>query len=194
MTGDADRERFDVVMADGRALVSNVECSARHVPPFLLATVCEGTALDGAIRRVSAFALVLSAIITGVVAFGAAPWPIVFIAVLWGGPALGALAYAARRRRTLGRFLVDFEGERLVHWAVGTDRSVELSLSSDASVEVEPVEGEEAMRWIELRASRARLRLARADAREAAAIGRLFRTYGIAWSDYRRVPGRDSSA
>ncbi len=195
MIVDPDRALHDDVMANGRALARNLECGASHVPPFLLATRCEGAALDLAIRRVAAFALVLSGILCVVVLSGAAPFPIITVALVWGGCALGGVIWVVRRRRTLGEFLVDFERERVVQWRPRRGTSDVHTWSSDALVVVDDAPDEHALRWIELRLPSATgatlLRLARADAREAQALSRLFRTYGVRCVDPQRE--RESS-
>jgi hypothetical protein len=105
--------RFELVRERGRKLCDNYDARAFHDAPFVIAFECEGRAFDLAIRRISLFALVLSAIIAGIVLLGAAPRPILLISLVWAGGA-GAVRWVARaRRRQHGHFVVDFENDRL---------------------------------------------------------------------------------
>lgn len=194
---DDERAVHDDVMSNGRALARNPECAASHAPPFLLATTCEGAAVDLAIRRVATFALVLSGILCVVVPVGGAPLPMLGVPIVWGASALGAIAWVLRRRRSLGAFLVDFEHERVVHWAPKRSRGEAHAWTTDARLVVDDAPDEHALRWVELRIpSGARttvLRIARADEREARALCRLFRTYRVECVDPQRGRDRDSS-
>lgn len=202
MSVGPDRAGHEEVMRNGRVLARNVECAASYVAPFLLATTCEGAAVDLAVRRVAAFALVLSGILCVVVPVGGAPLFMLGVPGVWAGSALGALAWVLRRRRALGAFLVDFERERVVHWRPNRVVSEVHGWTSDAALVVDDAPEEHALRWVELRipaGSRSApgrttvLRIARADAQEAQALGRLFRTYGVRCVDPQRDRERDSS-
>lgn len=193
---DAERARFEAVMSDGRALVRNLESTAMHAAPFLLAMRCQGAALDLAIRRVSAFALVLSVILGGVVVAGAAPAPILAISAVWGGGAIAARLWAARRQGSLGEFLVDFERGRVVQWQ-RRRAPIERSFEDGATLTIEDAPHEESPRWLALRTVASQpepLRIARCDAREAQAVARLFRMYKIRCVDLQPREGFDTSA
>lgn len=193
---DPDRATFERVHAEGRVLARNPECVVAHVAPFLLATRCDGAVLDVAIRRVAAFALVLSSILVVVVATRAAPLPIVAVPAVWGGGALGAVAWVVRRRRRLGTFLLDFEGERVVRWPPtgAASASIVRRWTADARVVVGDAPHDDALRWIELSPGDAgiSLRIARVDAEGARAVTRLFRTYRVRCAEAQRS-GAESS-
>lgn len=189
------RATLEDAFANGRELAHNPECVAAHVAPFVLATRCEGAVLDLAIRRVSAFALVLSSILVGVIVARAAPLPLLAIPAVWGSSALAALFWVVRRRRRLGVFLVDFESERIVQWPPHGAARREYGWTNEAELRIGDAPHEEALRWIEFVVARPHvgLRIARVDARGAAAIARLFRTYRVACVDAQRADPRDSN-
>jgi len=166
------------VSARGHVLVQNLDANVVHDAPFVLACACEGGALDLAIRRVSLFALTLSAIITLIVALRAAPFPIIAIAITWSGGAAIAHLFAARRRRQHGRFVIDFEHASATR--EGRTRTDTQPIDKDASVEI--VESIDALApyWLLLHPTRALTwRIAKGTARDLQPVVRLFREYHV---------------
>lgn len=141
--------RFERAVADGRPLVVGRETRIVLSEPFVLAAETSGDFLELAIRRVTLFALILSAIVTVLVLVRAAPRPVIALAAAWFVPAVLARWFAARRRRQLGRTLVDFELSTVVHAPVGRPQR---TFSLETSVlHVEESNDGEAPRWLILR-------------------------------------------
>lgn len=163
----------------GRIVLSNLDGTVRIDAPFVLACECRGLALETAIARVSLFAFVLTAIVTAIVAVGAAPWPMLSISLVWASAGVGARIFAARRRREHGRFVVDFEHERILH---APDRSSprELALAKGTRVVVEKSTDATAPFWLVVETpARVRLRIARGRSDEVEPLLRTFRQYHL---------------
>lgn len=194
MTPDPERAELERVLEGGRVLARNPECVVAHAPPFQLATRCDGAVLDVAVRRVAAFALVLSAILVVVVATRAAPLPIIAVPALWGGAASCAVAWVVRRRRRLGTFLLDFEHERILQWRPNAALSIARRWTPDARVVVGDAPHDDALRWVEftLAETGISLRVARVDAAGATALTRIFRTYRVRCVDAQRSVAESS--
>jgi hypothetical protein len=168
---------YGEIASRGRTMLANLDCRVSHDAPFLLACECEGRALDLAIRRVSLFALSLSGIIGTIVALRAAPLPIGSIAVFWLVASLAARLFARRRAREHGRFVIDFEHDRVTHETMSGAIAV-VALAKSTSVEV--IEGVDALApyWLVLRpVPGIRWRIARGTHDELRPLLRIFRGY-----------------
>ncbi len=102
------------VLEEGRPLLSTRESLIVLDAPFLLAARSEGAILDLAVRRVTAFAFVLSAVVGILVLTRIAPAPLAAVVSLWLVASVGARLVVRRRRRQHGSFLLDFEHGRVV--------------------------------------------------------------------------------
>lgn len=150
-------------------LLSNTDGSIVADGPLVLICDCQGAALDLGVRVVTGFALVLSAIISTLVALRAVPWPILIVTALWVTGALVALAIILRRRRLHGEVRIDFERGEITQQGRGFRRrwptsaiaavSTPVVAGPEGAVDVEP--GHEP-RWLLLHLQGgARLRLAK---------------------------------
>lgn len=101
------------VLAEGRPLLSTRESLIALDAPFLLAARSEGATLDLAVRRVTAFAFVLSSVVGLLVLSRVAPTPLAAIVTVWLVASIGARLFLRRRRRQHGRFLLDFDRGRV---------------------------------------------------------------------------------
>lgn len=176
---DASRvaSAFDGVVERGRKLVSNHDGVVAHDPPFALACECQGLALDLAVRRISLVALALSAIISAIVATGAAPLPILAIALVWTLGAVGARLFARARRREHGRMLLDFEHDTLLHAPRGGPAR-RIALGRETRISTENSVDEGAPFWLVLTAPGGeKVRLARGRAEELLRVVQLFKSY-----------------
>ena len=170
---------FDDVAARGRLLMSNLDAKVFRDPPFLLACECDGRPLDLAIKRVSLFAFVLSAIIGTIVALRAAPLPIASIAVFWFAAASAARLFARRRRREHGAFVIDFEHD-VVHVRGAAGDSAAIAVASGASIAIQSSPDPAAPYWLVFRPSAGRaFRIARGTAAELTGVLRVFREYNV---------------
>jgi hypothetical protein len=149
-----------------------------HVEPFLLATRCEAAAFDAAVRRVTLFAFVLSAVVTALIAIGAVPRPMAIIVSVWVAGALGGRAFARRRRRQLGAALIDFEHGRIERFPLRGPR-VDRTLDG-ATARTETSSDEEGPIWLVLQwPDGDRVRLCRGNVQEIDRVLVLLRRYKV---------------
>lgn len=169
---------IDNALEGARRLLSNLDGSVHHEPPFRLVFVCEGEAFDLAVRRIARFALLLSVVLAGIVAIGAVPRLIGLIVLAWLGGIALAYGIAWRRRREHGRVLVDFEAERVD----AEPRRGEPFGVSLAGAKLRVVAATDALAplwlWLVLADGRA-LRLAKSDDEGLAPIVSIFRRYHV---------------
>lgn len=165
--------------AASRVLLQNPDGVVTLEGPTRLVVVCEGRALEQVIRRVSTFALVVSAIVSAIALSGAAPRPMALATLTWVVPAIAARAWAARRRREHGRIVIDLEA-RHVHAATRAGAR-ELPLDDAARVVLEEADdpGDHA-RWLLLCRGADRLRLAYAPPLDLRPILFELRRHGVA--------------
>lgn len=141
-------ERFVAAEQSGRALLVAREARVTHVDPFLLATRCEATSFEVALRLVTLFAFVVASVVGALVLLRAAPLPVAMFVVFWVAAAIAARWWASRRRAELGRALLDFESEEVTLASLsGITRTVPLA---GASVRREASNDEEAPSWLVL--------------------------------------------
>lgn len=170
--------RFAAIEADGRRLLASRESRATLLEPFLLATEAHAVAVDHAVRRVTLFAFVLSAIVLGLAATRVAPLPIAGFALLWAAAAAIARLAARRMRRELGRAVVDFEAET-VDASPLHGPPVSLPLAG-ARVVSEPSADGDAPVWVVFHAqSGVRLRLCRGQERDVDRVLAVLRKHRI---------------
>ena len=177
-------ERHRAVLEEGRTLVNGGENRVTIVDPFLLAARSSGEGLELAIRRVTTFALVLSAIVGTLILTRAAPWMLGVIVGSWLIASLVARVFAARRRHEHGDVLVDFEQGRVVATTLAGD-ALDLELS-DVCVRTDRSADEQAPIWLLLVAGPRGLRLGRATEEGAERTLAVFRRYHV------RVERRDN--
>lgn len=171
-------ERHRAVLAEGRTLVRSGEAHVAMLDPFLLAARSTGENLELAIRRVTTFAFVLSAIVGTLIVTGAAPWMLAVIVGSWLVAAVVARTVAARRRHQHGEILIDFEqGRVLASTIAGDDLEVPLS---EVTVRTDRSADEQAPIWLLLVTARGLLRLGRATAEDAERTLAVFRRYHVA--------------
>lgn len=156
-----------IAVPDGHILLSNADGTIRAHGPDVLVCECRGDAIDLAVRRVATFALVVSFIIAGLVTARAAPFPILFIAVVWTAGAIAALWVVRRRRRMHGVFRLDFEQAEIVQEGLGFRRTFPIQMITGVSTppaqDAEVDEPGLSPRWLLLHLSNGeRLRLAKA--------------------------------
>jgi hypothetical protein len=172
------QSKIDSVLEGARRILSNLDGSVHHEPPFRLVFVCDGDAFDLAVRRIARFALLLSVVLSGIVAVGAVPRLIGLIVLVWLGGIVVALAIAHKRRREHGRVLVDFEAERID----AEPRRGEPFTASLAGAKLRVVAATDAIAplwlWLVLADGRA-LRLAKSDDPGLAPIVSIFRGYHV---------------
>lgn len=176
-------ERHRAVLEEGRTLVRGGEARVAMVDPFLLAARSTGENLELAIRRVTTFAFVLSAIVGTLIVTGAAPWMLGVIVGSWLVASVVARVFAARRRHQHGSVLVDFENGRVLAETL-TGEALELSLE-DVTLGTDRSADEQAPVWLLLLAGRRILRLGRANEEDAERTLAVFRRYHV------RVERRD---
>ena len=169
---------IDSSLESSRRLLSNLDGSVHHEAPFRLVFICEGEAFDLAVRRITRFALLLSAALGGIVALGIVPRLLGLIVLAWLVGVALALAIAWKRRREHGRVLVDFETERV---DAEPRRGDPFSASLDGA-KLRIVAATDALAplwlWLELADGRA-LRLAKSDDPGLAPIVSIFRRYHV---------------
>ncbi|MBL9024288.1 MAG: hypothetical protein JNL21_18990 [Myxococcales bacterium] len=141
-------ERFAAAEEGGRSLLVAREARVTFAEPFVLATRCEATSFDLAVRYVTLFAFVVAGVVGVLVVVRAAPAPVAIFAVFWVIAAFGARRWAKRRRSELGRAILDFEAETLTLAPLsGSTRTAPLG---DAIVRRETSNDEEAPLWLVL--------------------------------------------
>ncbi|NUO53069.1 MAG: hypothetical protein HOV80_29835 [Polyangiaceae bacterium] len=170
--------RFAAIEAEGRRLLTSRESRATLLDPFLLATEAHSVAVDQAVRRVTLFAFVLSAIVVGLAVTRVAPLPIAGFALVWAAAAGIARLFARRMRRELGRSIVDFEAET-VEASPLDGRPLSLPLAG-ARVISEPSADGDAPVWVIFHAqSGVRLRLCRGEERDVDRVLAILRKHRI---------------
>lgn len=97
-------------MANGRRLLSSVETTIA-MDALTLVSTSDCVIIEGAVRRIVAFAAVLTLIIGTLIVTGAAP--VILLAVLgtWMVGCASAVVYVVRRKARHGRARLDFEHE-----------------------------------------------------------------------------------
>lgn len=167
MSGDRDRfdERFATAEADGRTLVVSRESRVWFHEPFVLASTCDSKLVEGGLRHITAFALAVAGIVTILILVRAAPAPLAIFALVWIAGAVFARRWARKRRRELGRTLLDFEFEKAT-FAPLEGSTTELPLEGACAVK-EASNDDEAPIWLVLRlADGTRIRLCRGEDRD----------------------------
>lgn len=169
---------IDGSLERARRLLSNLDGSVHHEAPFRLVFVCEGEAFDLAVQRITRFALLLSAVLGGIVALGVVPRLIGLVVLAWLVGVALAIAIAWKRRREHGRVLVDFEAERV---DAEPRRGRPFSASLDGA-KLRVVAATDALAplwlWLVLADGRA-LRLAKSDDPGLAPVVSVFRRYHV---------------
>jgi hypothetical protein len=170
--------RFASALEDARPLVVGRETRIAMAEPFVLVCDASGEVLDLAVRRITLFAFALSAIVGGLVVARAAPKPVAALAAAWFVPASIARLLARRRRRQLGRTLVDFETSEVLHAPVGGGLRVTSLVG--AVVALHPSLDGEAPIWLVLQPkSGAHIRLGRGTTDDIDRCLYVFRKYRI---------------
>jgi hypothetical protein len=170
--------RFAGIEAEGRRLLASRESRATLHEPFLLATEAHSVAVDQAVRRVTLFAFVLSAIVLGLAVTRVAPAPIAGFALVWAGAAGIARLAARRMRRELGRAIVDFEAESVeASPLAGPPLSLPLA---GARVVSEPSADGDAPVWVVFHSQTGvRLRLCRGEERDVDRVLAILRKHRV---------------
>jgi hypothetical protein len=176
-------ERHRAVLEEGRTLVKHGETRVTIVDPFLLAARSTGHDLELAIRRVTTFAFVLSAIVGTLIVTRLVPWMLGIIVGSWLIASVIARVFSARRRHEHGEVLVDFEQGRVFAVTLAGG-SFDLPLS-EVWVRTDRSADEQAPIWLLLVAGRRVLRLGRATEEDAERTLAVFRRYHV------RVERRD---
>jgi hypothetical protein len=176
-------ERHRAVLEEGRRLVESGEARVAIVDPFLLAARSSGENLELAIRRVTTFAFVLSAIVGTLIVTRLVPWMLGVIVGSWLIASVVARVFAARRRHEHGEVLVDFEQGRVIAATLAGD-ALDLAIS-EVSVHTDRSADEQAPIWLLLVAGGRVLRLGRATEEDAERTLAVFRRYHV------RVERRD---
>ncbi len=114
MSGVLARASFDAVhaevMANGRRLLSSAETTVAMESMKLVAS-SDCPIIEGAVRRITLFAAVLTLIIGALIITGAAPPILLAVLTTWVIGCTSAVVYVVRRKRRHGRALLDFEHE-----------------------------------------------------------------------------------
>jgi hypothetical protein len=142
----AELARHAEAFERGRTLLRTDESRIVLDEPFLLASRSEGRVLELTIRRVTAFAFLLSGVIGTFLLVGAAPPMIAAVVAIWIAGSIAARVFLRRRRAELGRVLLDFERSSLYARTLsGAEHRAPLSR---CRVLTEPSEDGEAPVWI----------------------------------------------
>jgi hypothetical protein len=141
-------------MTENETLLQNEEGSIVTDGPLVLVCDCPGGLVDVLVRLYAPVALVASILISAIVGLRAAPFPILFIAILWtGGSAVGN-AFGKRSLRKHGKIRVDLEREQIVQEGRGFSRTFALQnikrISTPVVAGLESGEGEPGFepRWL----------------------------------------------
>ena len=181
----AEEEDEGALEPEGSELLfSGREGFVRYVPPATLECVCETDGLDQAAAWVGGFLGVVSVVVTGLVAAGAARAPMLLVSGTWAALAVAAAVYATRARRGHGRFLLAFDEGAIDHYRGGrlvrrfSMRDVRAFETIPASLEgPEPATGRP--RWFVVRLEGGRvLRLGRAPPFRMRRLERLLLDFG----------------
>lgn len=176
---DGFESRFAAATREGRPILVARESRIVYVEPFILAAEVEPGFLDLAIRRVTTIAFILATIVGGIVISGSAPKMIGFIAGAWFVPACIARIYNHRRKKQLGKVLVDFERERLER--MPRTGAVEAFSLSDVVIEITEAEDGETPWWVVARPrGHGLIRLGMGTNDDVRRLSFVFRRYGVA--------------
>ncbi len=104
------RGSFDDVLANGRKLLSSAETTIA-MDCLTLVAISDCAIIESAVRRVVAFASVLTLVIGTLIVTGAAPPILLFVLATWVFGCICAVGYVLRRKRRHGRAVLDFENE-----------------------------------------------------------------------------------
>jgi hypothetical protein len=143
-----------------RWLLRNVDGSAHQEGALRLVFLCEGRVAQHVVRRVTAFAFVVSGVVGTMAAVRAAPLPVGLVALLWLGAAIAARLWARRRRRQHGRVTIDFDRGVVEAQTSAGDTSVPLDETVTITL-TDPDDPGDFPRWLLLRRGPLTLRLAR---------------------------------
>jgi len=164
--------------ASARVLVDNVDGRTTLEDRDLLVCSTSGGAMDHVVKRVTAFAFVVSAVVATLALSRVAPAPIGGFAAVWLVGAFAARAWSTRRLREHGRFTFDFERRAVT--VENPDGRWELQLDEDARVERTDDETPgEHLRWLLLRRRDTVLRLARGTPDDLGRVLYVLRKHGV---------------
>ncbi len=171
-------EAFGAVEADGRSLLVSRESRVAFLEPFVVSTRCASAAVDTAVRRITLFTFVVAAIVGTLIAVRAAPAPLGGFAIMWLCGALAGRLWARRRRRELGRAVLDFETETArLSPLEGVEREVAIR---GAVVTRETSNDEEAPLWLVMRFhDGSRIRLCRGEERDVDRVSAILRRFHV---------------
>jgi hypothetical protein len=171
-------EVFGAIEADGRSLLVSRESRVMFVEPFLVSTRCASAAVDAAVRRITLFAFVVAAVVGALIVARAAPAPLGGFALMWLLGALAGRLWARRRRRELGRAILDFDAETV---RLSPQGGGELQLpTAGAVVTRETSNDEEAPLWLVIRfADGTRMRLCRGEERDVDRVLAVLRRFHV---------------
>lgn len=143
---DLELHRHHEILDAGRTLLHGAESVVAFDSPFVLAAASDGAVFELAIRRVTAFAFLLSAVIGTLVVIRAAPLLIGMIVVVWLVGSVCARLFVRRRRNELGCTLIDFESGVVLARSL-SGRRRRLSLDA-CHVRTTPSEDGDAPIWL----------------------------------------------
>jgi hypothetical protein len=170
-------ERHRAVMDAGRTLLKSGEDRVAMLDPFLLAAQSTGASLELAIRRVTTFTFVVSAIIGTLLVTGLVPRLLGVIVALWLVSAVTARLIAARRRHQHGSVLIDFETGRCEARTLAGEEL--LAALDTARVVTDRSADEQAPVWILVAIPGRMLRLGRATEEDAERTLAVFRRHHV---------------
>lgn len=170
----------------GARLVESPEGEIVYEAPYRLHCTCEKGPLEAMVRHASLLAGAVTLVMSALAVVGAIPRVMLAISALWGLAAATGLWSARARAREHGRFVVDFERERVLH-----ERDGEVTARALAGRVVvtppAPPDDDDALeaalpRWLVLELEGPgprRLRLAKAELASLRPVLFLFRKHGI---------------